>query len=98
MDNTLRFRVHSVVPGTQTAKVMFEGVEVESEIRNSIVEITWDGPQRDHGTLTLRFAGQDIPWAQDTFVQDGYVDVTFTKVDMTPVPAPMPAPEPMPAC
>ncbi len=79
--NTLRFRVHSNVPGTEMKRVIFEGQEVEASVPNAIVELAWDSKDnRDHGSLTLKFAGGDMAWARDTFVQDGEVDLSFSPV------------------
>jgi hypothetical protein len=78
----LVYRVHSVVPGTQMQDITFEGQPVQAAIPNMVVELSWDVKDgRDHGSLTMKFVGADIPWAKETFVQDGEVAVSFAKVE-----------------
>lgn len=82
----LLYRVHSVVPGTQMQMIEFEGHEVEAAIPNLEVELSWDGKDgRQHGSQTLRFVGQDMAAAREIFVQDGMVELSYSKV-MTEAP------------
>ena len=90
--STLRYRVHGVTRGSRTVQVTFEGVETNAEIPSLDVELAWDSKDnRDHGSLALRFVGQDIEWARQMFVADAEVDLTFNGPLNVPASAPEPA-------
>lgn len=74
----LHYRVHSATSETSETMVEFEGAPVRAALPHFRVELTVEEPNRQHGTLVLRFPGAAAEDAAQLFRADETGVLTLT--------------------